>query len=298
VKRLGFLVGLVASLVIVSASSATFRGQNGKIAYTVGGAVWLTNPDGTGQRALTGALCAENVAWSPDGRLIAFDDGDCRSPSRIYVIDPNGNHVKALTNGACADVQPAWSPSGSRIAFRRGGLTATCNNELWTMRANGRDQRQLTHDGINPNNQDPSWSPDGAKIAFSRFNPTRQIFILDLGTGVETDIDGTGGTFADTGPDWSPDGTMITFTRCCAPGNEVAVMSADGSSQTLLTSDDGNGNPESTWSPDGTKLAFIHALAPQSIYTMSPSGTAVSTLNTGSVDNHSISWQACAHKCP
>ena len=169
--------------------------------------------------------------------------------------------------------------------FRRGvspnGVTDTCNNELWTMKANGHDQQQLTDDGVNANDQDPSWSPDGTRIAFYRFSPTFQIWVLDLATGVDTDIDQTGGIFGDTDPDWSPDSTKITFTRCCTIGNEVAVMDADGANQTVLTNDRGNGDGESKWSPDGTQIAFVHAAfaaIPADIYTISLEGTNITSL--------------------
>jgi Tol biopolymer transport system component len=301
------LLPLAVSLVVAGTAGATFPGQNGEIAYTVAGRVWVINPDGSDAHAITGNACAENVAWSPDGRQIAFDDGEgCGgSPYTIFVMKADGSNLRALTGAECGDVQPAWSPDGKWIAFRRtpgpgGALTPTCNNELWTMRAaNGRDQQQLTNDGANANAADPTWSPDGSKIAFYRYNRTWQIFVLDLTTGVETDIDRTGGIFADSDPDWSPDGSKITFTRLVSGlGNEIAVMNADGSNQTVLTSAPGNGDIESKWSPDGTNLAYIQAVGLQGLFTMNPNGTGSTPLGTGAVDNHSISWRSCSHRCP
>jgi TolB protein len=263
-KLLAFLAAVGASLIMVTTAAATFPGQNGNIAFAAAGQIWAISADGGEAQAIAANLCADNVAWSPDGKKIAFDGGGggCGSPSGIFVMNADGSHLRSLTDSGCGDVQPAWSPDGAQIAFRRtpgsNGITATCNNELWVMRANGRSEQQLTHAGVNANAAYPTWSPDGSKIAFSRFNPTRQIFVLDLNTGVATDIDHTGGTYADSDLDWSPDGSKIAFIRNVPGlGNQVAVMNADGSNQAVLTNLPGTGALETVWAPDGSKLAFV-----------------------------------------
>jgi Tol biopolymer transport system component len=274
--------------------------RNGKIAYTVHGQVWVMNADGTNPHAISGNICAENVSWSPDGRKIAFDNqaGSCAPIRGIYVMNADGSHVTALTNGACADAEPAWSPNGSRLVFRRVGLTTTCNNELWTMNANGQSQQQLTHDGVNANDQGPAWSPDGTKIAFARYSPMLQIYVLNLSTGTERNFDSSG--YQDSDPDWSPDGRKITFTRTI-PGlnNEVAVMDADGSNQIVLTNNY-YGDYLPVWAPDGAKIAFAHSTIPvleDGVYTMDPAGTNPINLGTGAIDGR-FSWQPCHNACP
>ena len=66
------------------------------------------------------------------------------------------------TTGEAAEMGPAWSPDGSRIAFcaDRDG-----DQEIYAMDASGQKVTQLTD-----NNRDdfaPSWSPDGRHIAFT-----------------------------------------------------------------------------------------------------------------------------------
>ena len=70
----------------------------------------------------------------------------------LWVADADGTHRGELV--ADAD-QPAWSPRGRRLAFTRGG-------SVWTVRADGLDERRLAQGAH------PAWSPDGKRLAFDR----------------------------------------------------------------------------------------------------------------------------------
>jgi Tol biopolymer transport system component len=82
------------------------------------------------------------------------------------------------------------------------------------------------------------------KIAFV----TDQIYVMEAdGTNVQKLTTGS----QKFEPAVSPDGSKIAYRS----GQDIWVMSADGSNQTRLTSD-GSTNLDPTWSPDGTKIAF------------------------------------------
>ncbi len=85
---------------------------------------------------------------------IAFD------VSGIYTMNPDGSDRQRLTSGA--DIEPAWSPDGTQIAFTR--FYGATQGEIFVMNADGSNQRRLT---ANANDRHPAWSPDGTKIAFS-----------------------------------------------------------------------------------------------------------------------------------
>jgi hypothetical protein len=57
-----------------------------------------------------------NLAWSPDGRSLAFS-GSKGGISDLYVVDLESGAVRQLTNDKYADIQPTWSPDGRTIAF-------------------------------------------------------------------------------------------------------------------------------------------------------------------------------------
>ena len=93
---------------------------------------------------------------SPDGSTIVFDMlGD------IYTLPIGGGQATAIASGMPWEIQPRFSPDGSRIAYtsdRAGG------DNIWIMDADGENARQLTRESFRLLNN-PTWSPDGRYIA-------------------------------------------------------------------------------------------------------------------------------------
>ena len=56
------------------------------------------------------------VAWSPDGTKLVFS-GMHGGISDLYLFELQSGMTRRLTNDLYADLQPAWSPDGSAIAF-------------------------------------------------------------------------------------------------------------------------------------------------------------------------------------
>src|SRR5207247_2894409 len=57
-----------------------------------------------------------NPTWAPDGHALCFT-GMTRGLTDLFVYDLNAAKLRRLTNDAYADLQPAWSPDGRRLAF-------------------------------------------------------------------------------------------------------------------------------------------------------------------------------------
>ncbi|MEY4609351.1 MAG: hypothetical protein RL625_1568, partial [Gemmatimonadota bacterium] len=96
---------------------------------------------------------------SPDGKTIVFDLlGD------LYTLPITGGKATRLTSGMAYDVQPRFSPDGSRIVFvsdRSGG------DNLWILSLDGKDTLQLTKGNTNLY-LSPEWTPDGKYVVASR----------------------------------------------------------------------------------------------------------------------------------
>ena len=104
-----------------------------------------------------------SVDVSPDGRTIVFDLlGDLYSMPIGGADGSNGVSPTKLTSGMCWDMQPRFSPDGDWICFTsdRVGKSNRAGDNIWIMRKDGTDLRQVTNETFRLVNN-PSWSPDG-----------------------------------------------------------------------------------------------------------------------------------------
>ena len=149
--------------------------------------IWVVNLDGSGNTKVTddGIL----PAFSPDGTKLAFLAQNSAGSSSIYVANSNGSNRVPVASGVVADDnnRPEWSPDSRRIGFVRINCVARgdCRWDLWSVAADGTDERQLT---VTANQERTlAWSPDGSKIAVSVSDPSLSasagIFTLNAADG-------------------------------------------------------------------------------------------------------------------
>ncbi|MHC5081986.1 MAG: TolB family protein [Planctomycetota bacterium] len=121
---------------------------------------------------IAGTVSGESDGESekPSNGLIAFADAPGHPPGRratphaqIYTISPDGKNRKPLTTGKPGNFFPAWLFS-DRIAYWSG--TERGCGQVWTMKADGTDKKQLTNVPPPALCDNPTWSPDGKKILF------------------------------------------------------------------------------------------------------------------------------------
>lgn len=142
--------------------------------------IYVMDPDGTNIIQLTDSDADEDSPrWSPDGQRIVFalkPESIFDPDSDIFVMDADGNNTRQLTDNDTFEYFPVWSPDGDTIVFT--SISATTgwvkdntdtyqrryDTNVYVMKADGSDIRQLTHDNISG---DISWSPDGRYMAFS-----------------------------------------------------------------------------------------------------------------------------------
>jgi Tol biopolymer transport system component len=112
--------------------------------YPGGSGVYVAAADGSGARVLQGTENALWPSWSPDGQWLAYDLGPHHE---LYVVHPDGSGTRQLTNGGDGpfSVAPVWSPDSQRLLFLRGEGEDFAHTQLWTVRIDGSELRQLTH---------------------------------------------------------------------------------------------------------------------------------------------------------
>jgi TolB protein len=146
-------------------------------------------------------------AWSPDGKLIAFQSHGKGELLQIYLVRPDGSALRQLTKGTGSGdgaSEAAWAPDGRRIAFT---ADFDGDQEIYIVRIDGTGLRKLTRTSVDE--MHPAWSPDGRRLAFARstgaFERTA-IVVIDLKTARETEIASAEDPDMVFEPTWQPAG--------------------------------------------------------------------------------------------
>jgi len=198
------------------------------IAFTDRGAVWVVpvasraDPNATGiPTKLTGALDALGVAWSPDGRTIAFN-----TPTGISLVARSGGEVVEVvkdSNRSRDTLMRAISvlPDGRRVAYSRGASLAEARVYLTGGAATPTQLSSGTGASM------PAVSRNGKWLAYVRITQldripgsTRKlegdVWVVPARGGDPVMVSKLPGW--PTGPVWSPDGSMLAFLQ--TPGSE------------------------------------------------------------------------------
>jgi len=166
--------------------------------------------------------------------------------------------IRQLTNTSAANLRPAWSPDGSRIAFQSNRDGAY---HIYAMDPDGANVRQMSS-GDN-DDRHPAWSPDGKYIAVdSGSTQKREVWVIEVGNLSRTQVTNLGAIASF--PSWSPDGRMLSFYVYQAGAMDLWTVRPDGAAPTRLTrslaSEESNqctfACHAASWSPDSRRIAI------------------------------------------
>ena len=168
-----------------------------QIAYVKKGRLWIMGADGTGGRRLS-TRPAAGPSWSPDGKWVAFASLSCSGGPGVYRIPATGGRLDvlfprdcrgedlpeesapaaprtgSLTERLAGDDAVAWSPDGSRIAFRGGDCESVYDTCLSVGNVKSGDEETVAaYGGGGRQNRGfavvPGWRADGARLSWTAY---------------------------------------------------------------------------------------------------------------------------------
>jgi len=156
-----------------------------------------------------------------------------------------------LTEDPGEDGLARWMPDGRSIVFTS---NRTGNPQIWEMSPTGTGLRRLRRNKSGESQADPS--PDGKRLAFlSDLDGPQRLVVMELDTGVVTDLVRHGKETIFGNPHWSPDGTRITFSSDWKIGHRVWVVDvAEGRAHRLKSR---LGACEPRFTRDGRGVAYV-----------------------------------------
>jgi Tol biopolymer transport system component len=171
----------------------------------------------------------------------------------IYMLRVGGSNPVNLTAASSVDdTEPAFSPDGSRIAFR----SERDGGGIFVMGATGESVVRVHTEGYRP-----AWSPDGARLVVATGDfivpsarPARsQLWVIEVASGkAEKIFDGDA-----VQPAWSPSGGRIAYWGLppASGQRDIWTIPAAGGTPVAVTQDAPvDWNP--VWAPDGRHLYY------------------------------------------
>ena len=296
------LFGTAEALRVARVSAPRISPDGSKVAYLVAENVidkekdtpWKTvtqlwvvptaGPATVARQFTRGEKSVSNVAWSPDGKLLAFtmDAGDEKDAKpQVWFMYADGGEPWQVTKHKSGVRAFQFSPDAKTLL-----LTATVPPseeeekrgkqkddavvvdhdlkmaQLWTWNIATSEEKQITKGDFTVS--DGHWSPDGSRVTFTT-NPTPKLddnwmqtaWMLDVTSGKLRKVAETADpTHA---PRWSPDGKWIAYLSSAGMvvyQENLFVIDANGGSPKKLSGKFELNAGEPHWSKDGTIIYF------------------------------------------
>jgi serine/threonine protein kinase/Tol biopolymer transport system component len=155
---------------------------------------------------------AMEASASPDGQRVAFtaseDDFD------LVQVPLDGSAVQTLLSTTRSEQDPAWSPSGSQLAY---ATDRTGSSQIWLQsQGEGWERPLVTERDFGArwvaSFNEPNFSPDGQRLAYSVVGSGgHSVYISNVAGGKPVRL--VDERSDQRSPSWSPDGAWIAYLR-------------------------------------------------------------------------------------
>ncbi len=208
------------------------------------------------------AWALHSAVWSPDGRWIAYVNGNPRwpssfnvAPSSIWIVAADGGEPLRVTSEDHMDVSPAWLDDDHLLFIsNREGLREVFVVEVGATGPRG--ELRKVPGVIDPHSI--SYSLVGSKLAFSKATVRQNIWSYPTGSFPVSVADGhpvTSDNAVIENHDISPDGRWIVYDSNLRGNMDIYKRPVEGGNPMPIT-DSRLDEWAPRWSPDGTEIAF------------------------------------------
>ena len=140
-----------------------------------------------------GSYDEHSIAWSPDGKEIAFltnrqADPDANFNYDIFTIEVATGKQRRLTQTPGVEFQPVWSPDGNSLAYSATKRLVTTidsiaeDSHIWVIKRDGTGAKEVSA-ALDRRAGTPQWSPDGGTIYFTAGDRGRTLVYRVSATG-------------------------------------------------------------------------------------------------------------------
>jgi serine/threonine-protein kinase len=208
-----------------------------------------------------------SLAWSPDGRWIAYVAGNSQfvggrdigniAPSAIWLVAAAGGTPVRVTDDQSLNVGPVWVSGGLLIYISSRGGGRDVYQVALTRSGHPAGPPLRVTTGLNAHGI--SVSADGARFAYSAFTETSNVWSVPVVTTGAASVSQarpvTAGNQTIEAFDVSPDGQWLAFDSNRGGTQQIYRVRLSGGEPEQLTT----GSADvfwPAWSPDGREIAF------------------------------------------
>ncbi len=241
--------------------------NDGRLAFSYHGDIWVAQQDGTRARRLTAHVARDTFPrFSPDGRWIAFNS-DRMGNDDVWLIAVDGGAPRQLTVHSTDDRVQYWTPDGSAVVITSSRSASPWGSPLYIAPIDGSLPRPMAMDRAAAG----MIRQDGQLVAFNRGgfsywrkhyrgNNNTDIWVQDLASKeirqlTDLNVRQYRKHAQDAYPMWGADGQIYFMSERNGTFN-IWKMSPKGGQPKQVTSHQTDGVQYPSISPDGKTIVY------------------------------------------